>query len=115
MTFFDRNITKLNKKGVKNIILDPGFGFGKKLEHNYILLNLIPEIKKFGYPILTGVSRKSMISLLLNINVNDTLNGTTSLNTLCLEKGANIIRVHDVKEAKEVIKIFQTITSQNIT
>ena len=109
MCFFKHYINKLNNIGINKIILDPGFGFGKTLNQNYILLNMIPKIKEFGYPVLAGASRKSMISKLLNIKTQNTLNGTSIINTIALMRGANIIRVHDVKEAKEVVEIFSAI------
>ena len=80
----------------------------------YIMINMIPKLKQFGYPILTGISRKSMISKLLNNETKDTLNGTSCLNTIALMKGTNIIRVHDIKEAKEIIEIFNTIKKNEI-
>jgi len=107
MMFFENKIQKLNNIGCKKIILDPGFGFGKTLNQNYKLLNMIPDLKKFGYPILTGISRKSMISEPLKTDTKNALSGTISANTICLVKGSNIIRVHDVKEAKETIEIFK--------
>lgn len=107
--FFENHIKKLNTFGITKIILDPGFGFGKTLNQNYIMLNMLPELKKFGYPVLAGVSRKSMISKLLDVKTKDTLNGTSIINTIALMNGASILRVHDVKEAKEAVKIFSTI------
>ncbi len=112
--FFEKHINELNKIGITDIILDPGFGFGKTLNQNYIMVSMIPELKKFGYPVLAGVSRKSMISKLLNIETKDTLNGTSVINTISLIYGVNIIRVHDVKEAKEAVKIFNTIKKNEI-
>ena len=106
MMFFKNNIKKLNQNGVNNIILDPGFGFGKTLNQNYNLINMISEIKKLNYPILTGLSRKSMISQGLQTTSQNALTGTIAANTICLMNGVNIIRVHDVKEAKETIRIF---------
>ena len=103
--FFNEKIKKLQQNGVENIIIDPGFGFGKTLKHNYEILNNLQLFKKIKKPILVGVSRKSMINKLLNIKPEEALNGTSILNTICLEKGAKIIRVHDVKEAIECIKI----------
>lgn len=111
--FFSQQIPKLERAGVNDIILDPGFGFGKSLEHNYELIHQFEEFKFFGKPILAGVSRKSMINKLLGTTPDQALNGTTVLNTLALLKGASILRVHDVKEAKEAIKIV-TFT-QNLT
>ena len=104
--FFKNNIKKLNQNGVSNIILDPGFGFGKTLNQNYNLINMISEIKKLNYPILTGLSRKSMISQGLQTASQNALTGTIAANTICLMHGASIIRVHDVQAAKETIKIF---------
>ena len=106
MMFFKNNIKKLNQNGVNNIILDPGFGFGKTLNQNYNLINMISEIKKLNYPILTGLSRKSMISQGLQTTSQNALTGTIAANTICLMHGASIIRVHDVQAAKETIKIF---------
>ena len=91
--------------GVKDIIIDPGFGFGKTLEHNYELMNHLEEFSLFELPLLVGVSRKSMIYKLLDITPQEALNGTTVLNTVALLKGANILRVHDVKEAVETVRI----------
>tara|TARA_B100001250_G_C19725010_1_gene755638 strand:+ start:20 stop:451 length:432 start_codon:yes stop_codon:yes gene_type:complete len=112
--FFIQKIRKLENYGITNIILDPGFGFGKKLHQNYELINLLPKMKHLKYPILTGISRKSMISKGLNIHTKDTINGTTVLNTICLTKGSKIIRVHDVKEAKESLEIFKLVTKNNL-
>ena len=112
--YFKNYIKKLNQHGISNIIIDPGFGFGKTIEQNYLMINMIPKLKQFGYPVLTGISRKSMISKLLNIKTKDTLNGTSCLNTIALIKGTDIIRVHDIKEAKEIIEIYNTI-KQNET
>ena len=90
---------------MKDIIIDPGFGFGKTLEQNYHLLNNLDFFNSLNCPILVGTSRKSMIYRALNSTTEDALNGTSIVNTLALLKGANILRVHDVKEAKEAIKI----------
>tara|TARA_B100001758_G_C18380226_1_gene596784 strand:+ start:625 stop:1491 length:867 start_codon:yes stop_codon:yes gene_type:complete len=103
--FFIKKIKILKQKGVSQIIIDPGFGFGKTIEHNYKLLNELQELKEFGLPILIGASRKSMIYNLLENSPEEALNGTTVINTLSLQNGANILRVHDVKEAIECIKI----------
>ncbi len=105
--YFEEKIQALNQLGVKDIILDPGFGFGKTVEHNYELLNNLDTFKSFNLPILTGVSRKSMINKVLNSTPEEALNGTTVLNTIALTKGTNILRVHDVKEAKECIQLVQ--------
>jgi len=93
--------------GVKDIIIDPGFGFGKTLEHNYQLMNHLEEFKLFGLPLLVGISRKSMIYKLLGTTPEEALNGTTVLNTIALQKGAHILRVHDVKAAVEAVKIVE--------
>ena len=105
--FFKTQLSQIKKiKGnTNNIILDPGFGFGKTLEHNYQILNNLKEFKTLRQPILVGVSRKSMINKLLNTTPAKALNGTTVLNTISLLNGANILRVHDVKEAVEAVKI----------
>lgn len=105
--YFSEKVQKLRNLGVKDIIIDPGFGFGKTLEHNYELMNHLEEFRLFEVPLLVGVSRKSMIYKLLGINPEEALNGTTTLNTIALLKGANILRVHDVKVAMETIKIVQ--------
>ena len=97
--FFSEKIMKLRDLGAKDIILDPGFGFGKTLEHNYSLLNHLEEFQLFSLPLLVGVSRKSMIYQLLDTTPEEALNGTTTLHTIALMKGANILRVHDVKGA----------------
>ena len=106
-TFFSQNVKKLTKAGVTDIILDPGFGFGKNLAHNFELLNRLDSFKVFQLPLMVGVSRKSMIHKTLNIKPDEALNGTSVVNTLALLGGADILRVHDVKEAMEVISIFE--------
>lgn len=103
--FFTERITELNKLGFDNIILDPGFGFGKTLQHNYELLENMDRFCDLDYPLLVGISRKSMIYKLLNNTAAEALNGTTVLNTIALLKGAHILRVHDVKQAVEAVKI----------
>jgi len=112
--FFKQKIDKLTCDGFQKIIIDPGFGFGKTLNQNYQLINMIPELKKFKYPILVGVSRKSMISKGLKIKIEDTINGTVAINSICLSKGASIIRVHDIKEGKETIEIFKLVQNNQI-
>lgn len=104
--FFSNQLRKLEDAGVNDIILDPGFGFGKSLEHNYQLLNRLNEFAMFEKPLLVGLSRKSMINKLLGITPDEALNGTSILNTLALSRGAQILRVHDVKEAREAVKII---------
>ena len=103
---FTSKIDSAEKKGVCDIIIDPGFGFGKTIQHNYQILNNLKLYTVLKKPILVGISRKSMIYKLLKTDPTKALNGTTSLNTIALINGANILRVHDVKEAKEVIKLY---------
>lgn len=105
--FLTERIAVLNAKGFENIILDPGFGFGKTLAHNYELMSGMDTYQDLGYPLLVGISRKTMIYKLLGGTAQDALNGTTVLNTIALLKGANILRVHDVKEAVETVRIVQ--------
>ncbi len=104
--YFADKVKRLTKFGVEDIIIDPGFGFGKNLDHNYELLNRLDSFKVFQLPVMVGLSRKSMIWKALEITPETALNGTTVANTLALMGGADILRVHDVKEAVEVIKIF---------
>ena len=103
--YFAKKVQLLRDLGVNDIILDPGFGFGKTIEHNYELLAHLEDFRIFELPLLVGVSRKSMISRVLGITSNEALNGTTVLNTIALQKGTNIIRVHDVRQAVEAVKI----------
>lgn len=103
--YFSEKVQHLRDIGVKDIILDPGFGFGKNLAHNYELLNRMEEFAIFKLPVLIGVSRKSMIYKLLDTTPEEALNGTTVLHTIALMKGANILRVHDVKEAVETVRL----------
>jgi len=111
--YFAAKVDKLRQSGVKDIILDPGFGFGKTVDHNYELMNYVDDFRLFELPVLVGVSRKSMITRLLGVTPDNALNGTTALNTIALLKGANILRVHDVKEAVEVVKIVETLKRNN--
>jgi len=104
--FFVQGVNTLRSFGVKDIIIDPGFGFAKTLEQNYELLKRIDELRLLGLPILGALSRKSMIYKALQSSPQEALNGTTVLNTILLSKGVNIIRVHDVKEAVEVKKLM---------
>lgn len=104
--YFSEKVQKMRDLGAKDIIIDPGFGFGKTVEHNYMLMDKLEEFRIFDLPILVGISRKSMIYRLLGNTPEDALNGTTVLNTISLMKGANILRVHDVKEACEAVKIY---------
>lgn len=107
LDFFIQKINECRIAGIKDVIIDPGFGFGKTIEHNFILLKHLSIFKMLERPIMTGISRKSTIYKTLNIGVDDSLNGTTVLNTLALQNGANILRVHDVKEAKEVVTLYE--------
>ncbi len=102
---------KLTNDGANQLILDPGFGFGKTLQHNFALLNQLHKTVKIGYPVLTGFSRKSMISRFLGISASESLNGTSILNTLALEKGSKILRVHDVREAIQCVKLWSAATT----
>lgn len=104
--YFKSKVKQLQNKGVKDIIIDPGFGFGKTLEHNYQLLNNLEVLHDLNLPVLAGVSRKSMIYKLLENSPQDALNGTSVIHAICLQKGASILRVHDVKEAVECVKII---------
>lgn len=103
--FFTTKLNQLNEAGVNDIILDPGYGFGKKIEHNYQLLNQQAGFHQLNCPLMVGVSRKGMIQKVLDITAKDALNGTTAVNVIALLNGANILRVHDVKQAKEAIQI----------
>ena len=105
--YFARKVQQLRDLGMKDIILDPGFGFGTTLEHNYELMAHLEEFSIFELPLLVGVSRKSMIYKLLGGTPQDALNGTTVLDTVALMKGANILRVHDVREAVEAVRIVE--------
>ena len=111
--YFSEKVQRLRDMGVKDIILDPGFGFGKTIEHNYELLNKMEEFAIFELPLLVGVSRKSMIYKLLGITPEEALNGTTVLHTIALMKGANILRVHDVKEAVEAVRLTTAMREQS--
>lgn len=105
--FFQQQLILLKNKGVeKNILLDPGFGFGKTVAHNYRLLHGIRRLARHGFAVVAGVSRKSMINKVLGITPETALNGTTAVNMLALMNGASLLRVHDVKEAVETIKLY---------
>ncbi|MDR1756869.1 MAG: dihydropteroate synthase [Culturomica sp.] len=110
--FFTERIARLNALGFDNILLDPGFGFGKTEEHNYTLMDGMHTFLELGYPLFVGVSRKTMIWKLLGTNPEGALNGTTVLNTLSLLKGAAVLRVHDVKEAVETVKLVGQLKSR---
>ncbi len=106
-SFFSEKINLLVSKGSKDIILDVGFGFGKTVEHNFTLLRELQHFRLFGFPILAGISRKSMLYKPLSITTQDALNATTAANMIALQNGAKILRVHDVKEAVEAIEIYK--------
>ena len=106
---FARKVQMLRDLGQKDIILDPGFGFGKTLDDNYRLMNELERLQVMQLPVLVGISRKSMIYKLLETSQEQALNGTTVLNTIALMKGASILRVHDVKEAIETIRIYDRV------
>lgn len=103
--YFSQKVAELHQLGVNDIIIDPGFGFSKTVEQNYELMAALRGFSIFDLPILVGISRKRMIYNLLEINPEESLNGTTVLNTFALQNGANILRVHDVKEAVEAVKL----------
>jgi dihydropteroate synthase len=104
--YFIKKTTLCQLAGINDVIVDPGFGFGKTIQHNFTLLNKMNSLNILNRPIMVGLSRKSTIYKTLGITPGDSLNGTTVLNTLALNNGASILRVHDVKEAAEAIKLF---------
>lgn len=110
ITYFHQKVVALQKIGVKDIIIDPGFGFAKTVEQNFQLMNNLELLKILEKPLLVGVSRKSMIWKTLKATPEQALNGTTALNMVALMKGASILRVHDVKEAVEAVKLFTHLT-----
>ncbi|MBO6079559.1 MAG: dihydropteroate synthase [Bacteroidales bacterium] len=112
LQFFGQQLEKLHAHHVHDIIIDPGFGFGKTLEQNYFLMDNLEVFQQLGLPILVGISRKSMIYKLLGTTPDGALNGTTVLNTIALMKGTDILRVHDVKEAVEVRKILRNFSKK---
>ena len=111
---FAESVQQLRDLGAKDIILDPGFGFGKTVEQNYQVMNDLEKLSVMELPVLVGVSRKSMIFKALGCTPKESLNGTTALNMAALMKGASILRVHDVREAIECIKLYQSICSSNL-
>jgi len=113
LLYFSKGIQKAKKAGIKDVIIDPGFGFSKTLEQNYQLLNNLELLNSLEAPLLIGISRKSMISKALNTTAEKSLNGTTALHMIALSKGAKILRVHDVKEAVECVKLHQLLNSSN--
>ena len=111
MLYFSEKVNKLHQLGVNDIILDPGFGFAKTVDQNYFLMKHLTDFNIFDLPLLSGISRKSMIYKFLQTSPQESLNGTTVLNTYSLQAGAKILRVHDVKEAVETVRIFNKIQS----
>ena len=111
LSFFAKRVYLAREKGIIDIIIDPGIGFGKTLDHNYTIMRKIENFKHLDLPILVGISRKSLITKYLNIDKKDSLNATTALNMYLLDKKINILRVHDVKEAKECIMLHEKIKS----
>jgi len=107
LDFFIQKKDECKKAGIRDVIIDPGFGFGKTINQNFELLKNLSIFKMLDAPILAGISRKSSIYKTLNISIEEALNGTTVLNTIALINGANILRVHDVKEAKEIVTLFR--------
>lgn len=110
ISYFHQKIANLQKAGIKDILVDPGFGFAKTIDQNFQLMNNLELLKALGKPLLVGISRKSMIWKTLQTSPEQALNGTTALNMVALMKGASILRVHDVKEAVETIKLFTHLT-----
>ncbi|MBK8600804.1 MAG: dihydropteroate synthase [Flavobacterium sp.] len=109
--YFSDKIAKARSVGINDLIIDPGFGFAKTLDQNYEVLQKMELFQNLDYPILAGISRKSMVYKVLESSADEALNGTTVLNTIALSKGANILRVHDVKEAVESVKLFERMTA----
>jgi dihydropteroate synthase len=109
IAFLKTKILACKRAGIDSLILDPGFGFGKSLAHNYQLVKQLNRLSALGFPLLTGFSRKSMIYKLLDISPEDALNGTTVLNTFAILHGASIIRVHDVREARQAVQLIEAI------
>ncbi|MBA4322908.1 MAG: dihydropteroate synthase, partial [Odoribacter sp.] len=106
LMWFGQKTVSLRAAGIKDIIIDPGFGFGKNTEHNFEILRRLDEFRIAGLPLLVGLSRKSLIWKTLNVTPADSLNGTSVLNAVALMKGADILRVHDVGEAAEAVKLI---------
>jgi dihydropteroate synthase len=110
-----KKVQYLRSKGLKNLLIDPGFGFSKSLDHNYELLSKLGQFKLLGAPILVGLSRKTMIHKFLQIDADQSLTGSTALHAIALNKGASILRVHDVKEAMEVIKLVHKLKQYGVS
>jgi len=111
LSYFSERLALLRSKGAHDVILDPGFGFGKTLEHNFTLLKNLELFALLECPVMAGLSRKSMVNKILNVQPEDALNGSTVLHTIALLKGVDILRVHDVKEAVEVVKLVSAVQS----
>ncbi|WP_339878114.1 dihydropteroate synthase [uncultured Algoriphagus sp.] len=107
--YFAEKLEQFKKFGIKDVIIDPGFGFAKTLDQNYFLLRNLRQFQSLSLPILVGISRKSMISKALDVEADQAMNGTTALNMFALCHGANILRVHDVREANETLKLYNTL------
>lgn len=114
LTFLTRKSEQLHSMGVKDIIIDPGFGFGKTIQHNYQLMSHLSELHLLNHPLMVGISRKSMIHKLLDIPPEDSLNGTTALHLIALMQGAHLLRVHDVKACHECIRIWKELQSATL-
>lgn len=110
--YFSEKLAQARQLGINDCLLDPGFGFAKTMDQNYALLQQLDQITGFGFPVMVGLSRKSMIYKLLNSSAQEALNGTTALHMVALIKGARILRVHDVKEAMECIALFQALQNK---
>lgn len=115
ISYFHAKLARLTQLGVKDVIVDPGFGFAKTREQNFVLLQELDKFQILGRPVLAGLSRKSMVWKTLNVKPEEALNGTSVVNTVALLKGASILRVHDVKEAAETVKLVQEMKSHNPT
>ena len=111
--YFSEKTDQLHRRGIADILIDPGFGFGKTMDHNYELIKQLSTFNMFQLPIVAGISRKSMIYNLLEATSEESLNGTTAAHMILLEKGVNIIRVHDVREAFEAVKIFNRVHGES--
>mgnify|MGYP001491002957 CR=1 FL=1 len=114
LAFFSQRLSALKKAGVNDVIIDPGFGFAKTTAQNFRLLNNLSVFKETGAPVLAGLSRKSMIYKTLEITPDEALNGTTALNMIALENGADILRVHDVKEAVQAVNLYRQLKREDI-
>ena len=111
----ERFCNRASQLGIEQLILDPGFGFGKTLSHNYQLLNQLEKFHSLGCPLLVGVSRKSMIQKIVDVDAENALNGTTAIHTIAVQKGASILRAHDVKEAVQVFQLVSYLSQQEST